>query len=67
MEINAKGGAALYAMQKALQQPQQMLDVLQNSVKTEQSLAASPQSDGDGADNEIAEMTGKGKNINITV
>jgi len=66
MEINTKGGAALYAMQKAIQQPQQMLDHLQKSGNTAQTLAAPP-TDGDGADNEIPEMTGKGQIINIKV
>jgi len=66
MEINAKGGAALYAMQKAIRQPQQMLDQLQNDGKAAQPHAAPP-TDGDGADKEVAEMTGKGQNINIKV
>ena len=67
MEISSKGGAALYAMQKALQQPQQMVDVVQKSLKSEPMPATSPRSDSDGMDSETAEMTGRGKNINITV
>jgi len=63
MEINSRGSAALYAIQKALQQPQQTLDVLQKSAKPEQSPATPPQSDSE--DNEVAEMTGKGQKLNI--
>ena len=63
MEINSSGSAALYAMQKALPQPQQTLDVLQKNAKPEQSPAAPPQSDSE--DNEVAEMTVKGQKLNI--
>lgn len=64
MEIS-KGGTALFAMQKAMEQPRQLLDILQKSVQSEQKLPSPPKSDREGSD--IAAMTGKGQQVNIVV
>lgn len=64
MQID-KSGTALYAMQKAMEQPQLLLDILQKSVQPEQTLAAQSKSVIEGS--EVAAMTGKGQKIDIVV
>ena len=63
MQID-KSGTALYTMQKALEQPQLLLDILQKSVP-DQKLAAQATSVTEGSD--VAAVTGKGQKINIVV
>lgn len=62
MQIN-KAYPAFFAMQKAMEQPKLLLDMLQKSVYPEQTLAAPPNSATQESD--IATQTGKGQQINI--